>query len=336
MNTPKEDDRDACVLLDRPFTPDLQVWQQVAAQPPLARVDQHPAAVYLARLASGSRATMRASLDRIAELAMPGATTESFPWASLRYPHTSAIRARLADKYAPATTNRDLSALRQVLRECRRLGLMSAEDEAAATDIERVKGIRVPAGRHVEKDEIAKLFAACDPETAGGVRDAALLGVLYGGGLRRDEAAHLEVDDVDAVTGTLKVHGKGNKERLVPLGGGARRSVEAWLAVRGRDPGRLFLPIGKTGTVLRVAITRAMSGVAIYGILQRIRERAGTMKFSPHDLRRSFVGDLLDAGADISVVQKIVGHADPATTGRYDRRGERSKQAAADLLAIPR
>jgi integrase/recombinase XerD len=101
--------------------------------------------------------------------------------------------------------------------------------------------------------------------------------------------------------------------------------------LRGGWPGLLLLPVNKGGRILQRRITPQ----SIYDTLRRLAERAGVAAFSPHDLRRSFVSDLLDAGADLAAVQALAGHASPTTTARYDRRGERAKRKAADLLAIP-
>ena len=97
------------------------------------------------------------------------------------------------------------------------------------------------------------------------------------------------------------------------------------------DAGPLFLPIDKAGTIA----SRRLTDQAILDILQRRARAASVAPFSPHDLRRSFIGDLLDAGADIATVQHLAGHANVQTTARYDRRGEATKRQAAGLLHVP-
>lgn len=174
----------------------------------------HAALVYLARLAAGSRRTMGAALDQIAGLLTNGcdkATT--LRWEALRYEHTQAIRALLAERYAPATANKMLAALRGVLRECWRLGQMDATDYHRAIDLAAVKGTTLPRGRGLAAGELRALFVACaaDNEVSGS-RDAALLALLYGAGLRRSEAVALNINDYDVETGALRVRsGKGRR-----------------------------------------------------------------------------------------------------------------------------
>ena len=98
-----------------------------------------------------------------------------------------------------------------------------------------------------------------------------------------------------------------------------------WLKVRGYEPGPLLCPISQIGKIT----VRRMTDQAIYAILQTRAKTANIRPFSPHDLRRSCVSDLLDAGVDISIVQQFVGHANVNTTARYDRRGEHAKKRAA-------
>ena len=301
-----------------------------------AAPSRNPAVVYLARLESvGSRRTMTQLLNTIADLAAPGHDLSSFPWAALRYEHTQAIRARLAERFSTATANTALSALRQVLKAAWRLGLVTADEYMAAADVTNIKGEQPEqaAGRALTMGELMALVASCNDGTPGGVRDAALLGVAYGAGLRRAELAGLTLESVrfDGEIAVLTVKGKRNKTRVVPLRNGALSALRDWLAKRGDEPGALFWPVLKGGRLVNAHMTTQ----AIYHIMQERARRSHVAQFTPHDLRRTFAGDLLDAGADISTVQKLMGHANVSTTAGYDRRGDRAKREAAGRLHYP-
>jgi site-specific recombinase XerD len=209
---------------------------------------------------------------------------------------------------------------------------MSAEDYARATDLPRVKGHTLPSGRALSTGELAALFRACDATTPAGVRDAGMLAVLYGGGLRRSELVGLDLKDYNTETGELVVkNGKGSKDRVVYAENGAFDALTVWLKVRGLDDGPLFVPMKKSGQMT----FRRMSAQNVRCILQRRAKAAHVGHCSPHDMRRTFISDLLDAGADISAIQKLAGHSNPSTTSRYDRRGERAKRKAAAMLHVP-
>jgi site-specific recombinase XerD len=257
--------------------------------------------------------------------------TEMLPWAELRYQHTQALRAALADRYSPATANRHLAALRGVLREAWRLGLMNAEDLARAIDLPAVRGERLPRGRGLTRGELRSLFDSCRGGSPADARDAALMAVLYAAGLRRAEVVTLDVTDYEPETGAITVKGKGNKERVAYIDNGAADVMRVWLGVRGDVQGPLFCPVTQTGEVT----VRPMTDQAVYAILRSRSKKANVKAFSPHDLRRSCVSDLLEAGVDISVVQRFVGHANVTTTARYDRRGEQAKKKAAKSLHVP-
>ncbi len=286
--------------------------------------DRHPALVYLARLAKGSRPTMAGALDTVAKLLTDGrCDARALDWATLRYQHTAAIRAKLIETYAPATANKHLAALRGVLREAWRLGTMNAEDFHRASDLPVVKGSTLPRGRALSTGELRALFDACgrDPSAAGS-RDAAMLALLYGAGLRRAELVALDTTDYDAETGALTIRsGKGRKDRTAYATNGSKLALDAWLAVRGSAKGTL-LP----------------GRLSSQGVLRMVTKRAAEAKikqFSPHDMRRTFISDLLDSGADLVTVQALAGHASPTTTARYDRRGEATKKKTAELLHVP-
>jgi len=157
------------------------------------------------------------------------------------------------------------------------------------------------------------------------------LAIGYAGGLRRAELAGLDLADYDAGAATLRVLGKGNKERSIPLEAGALAWLGDWLKVRGNDPGPLFYPVTKGGNLT----PRRMTAQALYDALAKRARAVGVAHLSPHDLRRSCISDLLNAGADISTVQRLAGHANVTTTARYDRRGEDAKRKAVALLHVP-
>jgi integrase len=304
----------------------------VAARPTPA--DRHPAAVYLARLAPGSRRTMAASLDHIAGLLTGNqATMQSLDWSALRYQHTAALRALLAQLFAPATANKMLAALRGVLKEAWRLGQVSAEDYHRAADLPSVRGTTLPRGRALSQGELAQLFEACAADQSpAGKRDAALLAVLYNCGLRRSELVALDLADFDPQHGAINVRsGKGNKDRISYATDNSALAIKAWLAARKYSAGPLFTPVNKGGGI----VLRRLSDQAVRKILLKRARQCGVNPFSPHDLRRTMIGDLLDAGADISTVQRMAGHANVTTTARYDRRGEAAKRKAANLLKVP-
>jgi site-specific recombinase XerD len=298
---------------------------------PALPLDRHPVAVYMAGLAAGSRRTQVAAVRIIAMLVRAEATEMTLPWWALDYAHTSAIRSTLAERFAPATANRMLAALRGVLKATFRLGLIDSDRMTRACSVEPVRGSRVMKGRALSKGELLSLFEACDPKTHGGARNAALLGLLYGGGLRRAEIVGLDLADFDAPTGKLVVRGKGNKERTAWVTNGSRDALDAWLLYRGAEPGPLFVPVTKSGVIER----RRMTDGAVAELVRRLARKSKIAAFSPHDMRRTFIGDMLDAGADIATVQQLAGHASPTTTSRYDRRGDRAKKRASELLHVP-
>lgn len=276
---------------------------------------------------------MREALDAIASLLTNGTCDAlTLDWSALRYQHTAAVRSVLMEKYSPATANKMLCALRRTLKEARKLGLMTAQDYEPAADIESIRGTRLLRGRALSGEEIAALMDACtsDP-TVVGVRDAAMLAILIVG-LRRSEVVHLDLKDFNRRTSALTIRAaKGRKDRINYLPKAAAVAVEDWLVIRGKAPGPLLYPLDKAKRI----VTRRMSEQGVMRALQRRGEKAGIAPFSPHDLRRTFISNLLDAGADLVTVSQLAGHASPSSTSRYDRRGEEAKRQAIDLLNVP-
>jgi integrase len=293
--------------------------------------DRNPVVIYLARLSPRSRRTYSGDLAAIARVVTgrdmaPAALDRS----GIRYTHAQAIRTALAERYSPASANRMLAALRGVLQEAWRLGLLTAEEFERACDLSPVRGQTLPAGRSLASGELRALFEACRGKL--GARDAALLSICYGAGLRRSEAVALDLADFDPESGSLAVrHGKGNKERIAYASNGALAALKAWVSIRGCEAGPLFVPVAKGGLVGHKRLTDA----AVFRAFSALGRRAGVASFTPHDLRRTFISDLLDAGADIATVAHLAGHANVRTTARYDRRPEATKRRASSMLHVP-
>ena len=200
----------------------------------------------------------------------------------------------------------------------------AARDGLATTDPSR--DVRPPAApqrlpKAIGVDEVARLLEAAGAAgTPKALRDRALLEVLYGTGARISEAVGLDLDDLDLESGAVRLRGKGGKERMVPLGRYAREALGAYL-VRGREP---FLSTGRgpaapAGAVFVNARGSRLSRQSAWAVLREAAGRAGLAgeHLSPHTLRHSFATHLLDGGADVRVVQELLGHASVATTQIY-------------------
>jgi integrase/recombinase XerD len=162
---------------------------------------------------------------------------------------------------------------------------------------------------------VVRLLEAPPEDDPRGVRDRALLELLYSTGARISEVTDLDVDDVDTEQRTVVLTGKGGKQRLVPVGRPALAALEAYrvrarpgFAVRGRGTPALFLN----------ARGARLSRQTAWNVLREAAERAGLSRtISPHTLRHSFATHLLDGGADLRVVQELLGHASVTTTQIY-------------------
>lgn len=325
-------------------------------------LDENAAAVYIASLpADTGKRTQAQALRVIAKIF--DTDINLLNWAALRYQHTAAIRARVAQAYSPASANKILSALRQTLKQAWLLGQMTAEEYNRAIELEPVTGETLLAGRELSTGEILAIMTTCqkDKNANAGTRDAAIIAVMYAAGLGRDEVVKLDVGNYDPETGKLTLTGKRNKQRTAYITNGAADALGDWLTIRGSEPGSLFVEVNKGDKVLTqreemvvkpfrkvqgvevpnkkagMTIYRggAMTPQAIYNMLFKRAQEAGIKNFSPHDLRRTFISHLLAAGADIATVSKMAGHANVQTTARYDRRPEEAKRKAAELLHVP-
>ena len=293
-------------------------------------------------VARGSDKTALLRLERLARVAMaarPGVTPVevwSSNWAAMSAPAAEALDRAIREKWsAISTRNAMRDSVRAVFRECVRAGLLTNDQatpllnavrpEKAGRDEER------QARGHVPADRLATVMHELAQDTSlTARRDTALVALLAGAGLRRFEASLADLADLDGAQETLIVRGKGGAIRDVPLSPGVRRAMRAWLELRGSTPGPLLNPV--TRTKPRHAILQRRLSVTT--IAQTIARRFGA-DVSPHDLRRTFTGDMLDSGADLSSVSKVLGHRNPATTAGYDRRGPSTRRALVERMLFP-
>lgn len=293
----------------------------------------NPAQAYLLSLNSvRSRQTMTSFLNIVARILGASDLTDC-NWAELRRHHVLALIELLRDTgLAVATVNTYLSALRGVALEAWMLKLMDVDDYQHIRAIRSVRGSALPRGRALSRQEIRALFTACEADRSSkGVRDAALLGVLLGCGLRRSEAVALSYEDILTSEHAIKVLGKGNKERLAYVPSGSWQRLELWVdQIRGEQPGPLFTRIRRHDWLTDERLTDQ----AVYHILQMRQLEAGLDKCAPHDLRRTYATALLDNGEDLITVKDAMGHASVTTTQKYDRRGDKRLRDAINKLVI--
>lgn len=214
------------------------------------------------------------------------------------------------------------SSIARTIAAVRSLHHFALTDGATGTDAAaRVSpprlGRRLPKALTIE--QVQALLGGCDPTTVDGLLEAALLELLYGTGARISEVCGLDVDEVTRAMSDpdagLRLFGKGSKERVVPLGSYARAAVEAWL-VRGRPDRARRARVAAPALLLNARGAR-LSRQSAWTIVQTAGERAGIEHLGPHSLRHSYATHLLQGGADVRVVQELLGHASVTTTQIY-------------------
>ena len=227
--------------------------------------------------------------------------------------HVRAYLAGLYERNSPASMAAKLAALRGFFSYLKKMGLIDSSP-AAAVRTPRVKR-KMPG--FVSVDEASRLADVDWEDSPAGARDKAMVEVLYGSGLRVSELCALDLDSIDLDSQSVRVRGKGGKERLVPLGRKAVEALESHLRQREAvvvvknkmaHPEALFL--NRSGGRLSVRSVQRM--VARRGIQMATREAV-----HPHSLRHSCATHMLDGGADLRVIQELLGHASLSTTQRY-------------------
>lgn len=230
-------------------------------------------------------------------------------WSQLTPHH---IRAFIAGRHqqgiAGPTLRRELSALRTLFRYLLREGVMDHNPAAAIRPPKSPR--RLPP--HVDAESLGNLLDRVPTESPLGLRDRAMLELFYSSGLRLAELVALDITEIRGSGNLLRVTGKGNKERLVPIGGIASEVLSAWIAIRDTlaKPNERALFVSARG-----------NRISHRAVQQRVRQQAHQVDASrhlhPHMLRHSFAGHLLEASGDLRAVQELLGHADIGTTQIY-------------------
>lgn len=301
--------------------------------PPSSRSARRPCVLdrYLESLPSpASQRTMATALRAVAQLVSSGELEASqVRWWELTPSDVARVRAALCTARTARSTGRlRLSALRGILRECWRAGLLDSDRYHRLVDVRPVPGAAAGRGRIVSPGEIRALFRVCT-NSPRGHRDRAMLALLFGLGARRSELVRLQVSDVDLETGRVSLQGKGGRDRIEYLTTSGLRHLSSWLVIRGTT-GRSFL----TPVVQSRVVNRPISAQTVYDSTRRLARQAGVEPFSPHDARRTFISRLLSAGVDLVTVARAVGHASVATTSIYDKRGEDAVRAASAHILL--
>jgi site-specific recombinase XerC len=312
----------------------------------LAR-DVNPYLNFLRRLKPPSRETLRFCLQQVASImGADDVPLEEIMWHKLKRSHLQAMVSKLdALGYAHKTCALYLTAIRGVINEAHYANLIPSFEVAGIRSVKPFPQNRLPVGQFVEDPVIKALLEDCAQDTRyQGVRDAAIISLLYGCGLRRAESVAVDISKVNQKEWSLTVIGKGDKEMKKWIAPGAASRMKTWIELRNRfceESGPLFTRIRKGRKVrspvddldpMRPGYTPGaitsdgLTPMAIYFIL---KERSTKLGFhvKPHDLRRTFVTRMIEKHGE-GMAKMLADHSNLATTLKYDMRGDKQKQAA--------
>lgn len=253
-----------------------------------------------------------------------------YDWSGLSYEDVNDVIYELTEKgRSPQTINTYLSALKGIAQDLRNKKCISEDELKLITKIKGKRGSHKNKGRSLSVTELNKLIDLClYKDNPKSLRDAVMMTLLYGAGLRRSEITTLNISDYEENGGKIRIIGKGNKARIIKLNERAIDMLNNWLDLRGRYAGVLFVRINKGGNLTK----SPLSGQAVYNLVVERYKEAGLKRLSPHDLRHSFATNLLMNGTGISVIQELMGHEDIQTTSIYTHISDKQKDDASSQL----
>ena len=254
-------------------------------------------------------------LQQFARFLYPRVDELQLPLRAVQREQVQSFVADLEEKGLKASTvARKLAALRSLFRYLCRAGALVANPAGAVASplVERA----VP--RHLPVEQVAEAMEAPATERFSGVRDRAILEVFYGGGIRLGELVVLNLSSLDLAEGTIKVMGKGRKERIAPIGAKAQEALKAYLHRRAEVLLECDMSQVEAGALFLNGRGKRLSRRTVQRIVERhLRTVSEDDSLSPHRLRHSFAAHLLDAGADLVAVKELLGHATLAATQSY-------------------
>lgn len=293
-------------------------------------------AIYLDSLAPSGRKSMKTLLQQCAAILGHENPIERFNWSTLTFEKVHLIRSVFTEAgYAVSSINLALAGLKGVAKTAFNLGQIDADTLLRINSVKTLKGNATRTGRRLSNTEITKLLEGCNKilcPTARS-RDRAILLVGIGAGLRCSEICSLDVGDIDIKNGVLTVmEGKGRKHRQIFLAAEVIAALKEWKQYRHSSSGSLFCKIIKSGKV----IDNRLSPSGLDYMLTSLQALSGVEKFTPHDLRRTFITQLLEKGVDLNTVRQLAGHSDVSTTTRYDKRDMEWQKEASQGIRFSR
>jgi integrase len=225
---------------------------------------------------------------------------------------------------APSTVNVRLSAVRKLVAEARRNGLIGVEDAASLSEVPNIRQKGTRLGNWLTREQAKELLTVPDRSTVKGKRDYVILALLVGCALRREELATLDVETIQLREGRwvlADLEGKGRRIRTVAVPVWVKQGINAWMTAAGIEDGRLLRSISKGGKVGKVGkggkVGKSLSAWAVWSVVEQSAKEIGIERFGAHDLRRTCAKLCRKSGGDLEQIKFLLGHSSIQTTERY-------------------
>ena len=245
-----------------------------------------------------------------------------------------AFRAAMLDRNLSASTiNVKLSAVRKLVTEAKRAGIVGAEEAAQMTDVPNVRQQGTRLGNWLTKDQAKELLAVPDRSNMKGKRDYAILALLVGCALRRNELAMLDVETIQLREGRwvlADLCGKGRRIRTVAVPMWVKQAINAWMTAAGVEDGRLLRRVTKSGKPKG----EGLSDWAVWSVVEQAAKEIGIERFGAHDLRRTCAKLCRKAGGDLEQIKFLLGHSSIQTTERYLGSEQELQSAVNDHIGL--